>query len=59
MKKAPIFDDLPFDQGWRPSDLGIGDRHVVQALVVSAVVVELDEGLGRGLETTGDEVVLE
>ena len=55
MKQAPMFDGLSFDpftlldDGWRPAEVGIGGRHVVQALVVSAVVVVLDEGLDLGL----------
>jgi hypothetical protein len=63
--QAPIFDGLSFDpftlfdDGWRPAEVGIGGRHVVQALVVALVVVVLDEGLDLGLEVAGQEVVFQ
>ncbi len=63
--QAPMFDGLSFDpftlldDGCRPAEVGIGGRHVVQALVVSAMVVVLDEGLDLGLEVAGQEVVLQ
>ena len=65
MLQAPIFDGLSldpftlFDDGWCPAEVGIGGRHVVQALVVALVIVVFDEGLDLGLEVTGQEVVLE
>jgi len=63
--QAPIFEGLSFDpftlfeDGRRPAEVGVGGRHVVQALVVSLVVVVLDEGLDLGLEVAGQEVVFE
>jgi len=53
--QAPIFDGLsldPFtllDDGSRPAEVGIGGRHVGQALVIALVVVVLDERLDLGL----------
>ena len=49
--QAPMFDGLSFDpfalfdDGCGPAEVGVGRRHVVEALVVAAVVVVLDEGL--------------
>lgn len=49
--QAPMFECLSFDpfasfnDGRCPAEVGICGRHVVEALVVSAVVVVLDEGL--------------
>ena len=63
--QAPIFDGLSldpfalFDDGWGSAEVGVGGRHVVQALVVTLVVVVLDEGLDLGFEVTGQEVVLQ
>ena len=65
MLQAPMFDGLSldpftlFDDGWRPAEVGVGGRHVVQALVVTLVVVVLDEGLDLGFKVAGQEVVLE
>ena len=65
MLQAPMLDGLsldPFtllDDGWCPAEVGIGGRHVVQALVVTLVIVVLDERLDLGLEVAGQEVVLE
>ena len=63
--QAPMFDGLSldpfssFDDGRRPAEVGVGGRHVVQALVVTVMVVVLDEGLDLGLEVTGQEVVFQ
>jgi len=63
--QAPMFDGLsldPFalaDDGLGPSEVGIGGRHVLQALLVTLVVVVLDEGLDLGFEIAGQEVVFE
>ena len=63
--QAPIFEGLSFDpftlfeDGRRPAEVGVGGRHVVQALVVALVVVVLDEGLDLGLEVAGQDVVFE
>jgi len=63
--QAPIFDGLSldpfalFDDGWRPAEVGVGGRHVVQALVVPLVIVVLDERLDLGLKVAGQKVVLQ
>ena len=63
--QAPMFDGLSldplplFDDGWCPAEVGVGGRHVVQALVVTLVVVVLDECLDLGFEVAGQEVVLQ
>jgi hypothetical protein len=61
--QAPMFDGLSldpfssFDDGRSPAEVGIGRCHIVEALVVSAVVVMLDEGLDLLVEIAGQEVV--
>ena len=51
MLQAPMldrlsFDFLPFDQnGLAAPEVDVGGREVAQALVVTAVIVVLDEGL--------------
>ena len=63
--QASIFDGLSFDpfalfdDGGCPTEVGIGGRHVAEALVVTLVVVVLDEGLDPGLEVAGQEVVFQ
>ena len=63
--QAPIFDGLSFDpfplfdDGWCPAEVGVGGRHVAEALVVALVVVVLDEGLDLGLKVTGQEVIFQ
>lgn len=63
--QAPTLDGLsldPFtllDDGCGVAEVGVGGRHVVEALVVSQVVVVLDEGLNLGLKVAGKEVVLQ
>jgi len=65
VKQAPMFDDLPFDpfalfdDGRCPAEVGVGGRHVIQALVVTLVIVMLDEGLDLSLEVAGQEVVFQ
>ena len=60
--QAPIFDGFSFDpfalfdDGLCPAEVDIGRRHVGQALVVTLVVVVLDEGLDLGFEVAGQEV---
>ena len=60
-----MFDGLPFDpfalfdDGIGPAEVGVGGRHVVQALVVTSVVIMLDEGFDLGLKVTGQEVIFE
>ena len=48
-----------FDDGGSPSEVGVGGRDVVQALVVTLVVVMLDEGLDLSFEIAGQEVVFQ
>lgn len=48
-----------FDDGCGPSGVGVGRRHVVQAFMVTLVVVVLDEGLDLSLEVAGQEAVLQ
>ena len=63
--QAPMLDGLAFDpfalfdDGCGPAEVGVGRRHVCQALVVASVVVVLDEGADLGLEVAGQEVVFE
>lgn len=63
--QAPMFDGFSFDpftlfdDGRCPAEVGIGGRHVVQALVVTLVVVVLDEGLDLGGKVAGQEVVFQ
>ncbi len=63
MLQAPMFDGLSldpfalFDDGGGPAEVGIGGRHVFQALVVTLVIVVLDERLDLGLKVAGQEVV--
>ena len=65
MLQAAMFDGLSFDpftlfeDAWRPAEEGVGGRHVGQALVVSLVVVVLDEGLDLDVEVAGQEVVFQ
>ena len=63
--QAPMFDGLPFDpfslfeDDCGPSEVGVGGRHIFEALVVSLVVVMLDERFDLGLEVAGQELVLQ
>ena len=65
MLQAPIFECLsldPFsllDDGRCPAEVGIGRCHVVEALVITLVVVVLDERLDLLFEIAGQEVVLQ
>ena len=65
MKQAPMFDGLPldpftlFDDRGSSTEVGVSGRHIVQALVVTLVVIVLDEGLDLSLEITGQEVVFQ
>lgn len=49
MLQAPMFDGLSFDpftlldDGLCPAEVGVGRRDVVQALVITLIVVMLDE----------------
>ena len=63
--QASMFDGLSldplalFDDGCGPAEVGIGRGNVVEALVVAAMVVVLDEGLDLAFEIAGQEVVFE
>lgn len=65
MLQAPMFDGLSldpfaqFDDCRSPAEVGVGRRHIGQALVVSLVIVVLDEGLDVGFEVAGQEVVFQ
>lgn len=59
MLQASMFNGLSldgfalFDDGWRPVEVGVSGRHVLQALVIALVVVMLDEGLDLEFEVAG------
>ena len=65
MLQAPMFDGRSFDpfslfdDGLGPAEVGIGGRHIVQALVVALVIVVLDERFDLALEIARQEVVFE
>jgi hypothetical protein len=53
------FDPFPLLQnGFVATEVNIGWRYVVQALVVALVVVVMDEGFDLGLKITVQEVVI-
>ena len=63
--QAPTFDGLLFDpfslldDGLTPSEVGVGGRHVAQALVVALVIVIFDERLDLAFEVSRQEVVFQ
>ena len=63
--QAPMFDGLSldpfalFDDGIGPAEVGVGRGDVVEALVVTPMIVVLDEGLDLAFEVAGQEVVFE
>ena len=63
--QAPMLDSLAFDpfalfdDGFSPAEVGVGWRHVVEALVIAPVVAMLDEGADLGLKVAGQEVVFQ
>ena len=63
--QASMFDGLSvgpfalFEDGLGSPEVGIGGRHIVQALVIAPLVVVLDERLDLAFEVTGQEVVFE
>lgn len=65
MLQAPMFERLSFDpfasfdDGRCPAEVGIGRRHIVEALVVTLVVVMLDERVDLLFEISGQEVVFQ
>ena len=48
-----------FDDGAGPAEVGVGGCHIVEALVIAAMVVVLDERLDLALQVTRQEVVFE
>jgi hypothetical protein len=65
LTQAPIIDGLSFDpfalfdDGWAPAKVGVGKRDVVQAPVVTLVMVMLDERFDLAFQIIRQEVVLE
>ena len=61
--QAPKLDSLLldlfalFDDGWGPAEVGVGGRHIIQPLVVTLVIVVLDNGINLHLKVAGQEVV--
>jgi len=49
----------PFDDGRIPPEVSIGRRDVIQALVVTMVVVMLDEGPDLVFEIAGQVIILQ
>ena len=53
-------DPLPFQQdGWTSPEVDIGRGQVAQALMISVVIVVLDEGLDLDFEMAGQIIVLQ
>ena len=48
-----------FDDGFGPAKIGVGWCHVVEALVITPVVVMLDEGTDLSLQVAGQEVIFQ
>ena len=65
MLQAPLFDGLSLDpfslqqDGLAASEVDVGGGEIVEALVIAAVVVVLDEGRDLGFEIARQEVVLQ
>ena len=63
--QASMFDGLAFDpfalfdDGIGRTEVGVGRCDVIEALVVAAMVVVLDEGPDLSLQIAGQEVVLQ
>ena len=54
------FDLFPFDKdGLTPPEVDVGGRQVVDALVITQVIVVSDEGLDVGFEVARQVIVLE
>ena len=54
-----FFDFSPFDDGGVPAKVGIGRGDVVQTLVVSTVVVVIDEPAGLFFQITWQVIVFQ
>lgn len=65
MQQAPMLDGFAFDpfavfdDGFRPSEIGVGGCHIVEALVVAPMIVVLDEGADLVFEIARQEVIFE
>jgi hypothetical protein len=65
MVQAPEFDGLSFDpfssqqDGLPASEGDVGWGEIIEALVITPVVVSLDEGRNLGFEIAGQEVILQ
>ena len=63
--QAPLFDCLSFDpfslfdDGLCSAEVCVRRCHIGQALVISAVIIALDEGFDLAFEISGQEVVFE
>ena len=57
--QAPMLDGLAFDpfalfdDGCGPAEVGVGWRHVVEALMIALVIVMLDEGADLASRSPG------
>ena len=55
-----LFDPFPFQQDdLAVPKVDIGGREIIQALVITLVIVVLDEGADLGFEVTGQIIVLQ
>ena len=65
MLQAPMLDGFSFDpfslfnDGIGPTEVGVGRRHIVQALMVTLVVIMFDERLDLVLQVSRQEVILQ
>ena len=63
--QAPVLDSLSFDpfsfqqDGLAPAEVGVGGCDVFQALVITPMIVALDEGLDLSFEVARQIVILE
>ena len=64
MLQAPVLDGLSFDpfsfqqDGLSPAEVGVGGCDVFQALVITPMIVVLDEGLELSFEVARQIVIL-
>ena len=65
MLQASLLDDLSFDpfsfqeDGFATSEVGVGGHEVFEALVISVVIVVIDEAFDLSFEVAGQVVVFE
>ena len=61
--QAPTFDGLSFnpfslfDDGFCATEICIGGRHIIQALMITLAIAMFDDGLDLGLKVTGQKLV--